>query len=65
VIKINKNLCKSCGYCVEFCPKKVLKTGTESNQKGYQYIYAADAGNCIDCGICAIMCPEAAISLYK
>lgn len=65
MIEIAKELCKSCGFCVEFCPKKVLKVGEESNQKGYPFVYMAEPENCINCGICATMCPDAAISLYK
>ena len=64
-ITINKELCKSCGYCVEFCPRGVLKIGHESNLKGYQYVVEADKEACVGCGICATMCPDAAISLYR
>ncbi len=65
MIEILKELCKGCGYCVEFCPKKVLKIGLDTNQKGYQYATVAEPDNCISCGICATMCPDVAINLYK
>lgn len=65
MIEISKELCKSCGFCVEFCPKKILKIGIESNLKGYQYVYMSDASKCTSCGICATMCPDAAISVYR
>lgn len=65
MIEIAKEQCKSCAFCVEFCPRKVLKIGEESNQKGYQFAYMAEPEKCVSCGICAIVCPDAAISLYK
>ena len=35
---INPNFCKSCGYCVKFCPRKILKIGEEINANGYPYV---------------------------
>ena len=36
--------CKSCGYCVKFCPKEVLAIGSAVNSKGYEIAEAvADA----------------------
>ena len=57
--------CKSCMYCVVNCPKKVLGITELTNEKGYQYVQALHPENCIGCGICAIMCPDAVISVYK
>lgn len=31
------NLCKSCGFCVKFCPKKVIAFGDKRNSKGHYY----------------------------
>lgn len=64
-VEIRAESCKSCLYCVKFCPKNVLEVGEEVNSKGYQYIVAARPDDCIGCAICAIMCPEAAIEVYK
>lgn len=30
--------CKSCQYCIKFCPKNVLALGTKVNSKGYEYV---------------------------
>lgn len=65
MIEISKELCKSCGYCVKFCPRGVLKIGRESNMKGYQFAVMAEPEKCINCGLCATICPDAAISLYR
>ena len=33
--------------------------------KGYPYVTAAHPENCIGCAICARMCQDAAIEVYK
>ena len=40
-VTIRAESCKSCGYCVKFCPKGILAVGTEVNSKGYPYVTAA------------------------
>lgn len=37
-VEIVAERCKSCGYCVKFCPKQVLEIGTGVNSKGYEYV---------------------------
>ncbi|MEY8000143.1 indolepyruvate ferredoxin oxidoreductase subunit alpha [Clostridium sp. Mt-5] len=53
---VEKNWCKGCGICVEFCPKNVLalKNGKVS---------IVDEDKCIKCGLCELRCPDYAISL--
>ena len=57
--------CKSCGYCVHFCPRGVIEIGKKVNAKGYPYAQAIHAEACIGCAMCAQMCPEAAIEIYR
>lgn len=64
-VTIRAESCKSCGYCVKFCPKGVLAIGHEVNLKGYPFVVAAHPENCIGCAICGRMCPDAAIEVYK
>ena len=40
-VTIRAESCKSCGYCVKFCPKGVLAVGHEVNSKGYPFVVAA------------------------
>jgi len=64
-VKIHKEYCKGCGYCMDVCRKAVLKQGLDHNKKGYLYVVAAAEENCIGCGMCAAICPDAAIELYR
>ena len=49
-VEIRAESCKSCGYCVMYCPKKVLAVGEKVNAKGYQYVVAANPEECIGRG---------------
>ena len=64
-IEINPEYCKSCMFCVEACPKKVIGISTAVNSKGYQYAVALKPEACVGCAICATICPDAAIEVYK
>ena len=64
-VTIRAESCKSCGYCVKFCPKGVLAVGHDVNSKGDPDVTAAHPENCIGCAICGRMCPDAAIEVYK
>lgn len=64
-VGINFELCKECEYCITFCPRKnVLERGTVINNHGY-YPPQFHHENCTACGMCAIVCPEAAIEVIK
>lgn len=60
---IDARRCKSCGLCVDSCPKKVLAIGPEINGQGYNYVMQAHPENCIKCNICGIVCPDIAIGV--
>jgi 2-oxoglutarate ferredoxin oxidoreductase subunit delta len=64
-VEIRAESCKSCGYCVKFCPRNVLAIGRQVNSKGYEYAEVRNADSCIACKMCAVMCPDAAIEVYK
>lgn len=64
-VTIRTESCKSCGYCVKFCPKQVLEIGTGVNSKGYEYVVPVRPEDCIGCAICGRMCPDGAIEIYK
>ena len=58
-ISIQRKWCKSCGICVEFCPKKVFTVG-ELNEP---IISTPDA--CTGCRLCELRCPEFAIIITE
>lgn len=64
-IKVISERCKSCGYCIKFCPKQVLALGENVNSKGYEYVEAVNLEDCISCCMCARVCPDGAIEVYK
>jgi len=53
-IEVVRSWCKSCGICVEFCPKDVL-----AMEDGYPVVVDRDA--CNRCQLCDVRCPDFAI----
>ena len=57
--------CKGCGFCVEFCPKKVLALGDGINNLGYHYVVMKDLSQCNACAFCAMVCPDLIIEVME
>jgi len=61
-VHVIESRCKGCGFCIEFCPNGCLKQSRHFNEKGYhppEVVFQAD--DCVDCGLCTLICPEFAI----
>lgn len=54
---INREWCKGCGICVEFCPKQVLRLDEEGKA------VAVTPQDCICCRLCEFRCPDLAIEI--
>lgn len=65
IVEIMKEACKSCLYCAAACRQGVLGAGGEINSKGYQVAAVLAPDRCTGCGLCARMCPDAALSVYR
>ena len=64
-IEVNELFCKGCELCVSECPPKVLGLDMDHlTSKGYHPVHLLSEG-CTGCGICGIVCPEAALTIYR
>jgi 2-oxoglutarate ferredoxin oxidoreductase subunit delta len=64
-IVIDKERCKGCGFCVEFCPTDVLDLDEGFNAKGYHAPVVDDIDYCTGCDLCGMYCPDFAIYALK
>ena len=64
-VNISEGLCKSCGYCIEACPKKVLEFATHFNASGFYPVRIVKKDECTGCGMCYQVCPEVAIEVSR
>ena len=60
-VNIIASRCKGCGYCIEFCSRKVLEPSGEFNEKGYYPPVVKKEGECVNCNFCETICPEFAV----
>ncbi len=64
-IHLIKDQCKGCGYCIEYCPKKVFEESEEINARGVRPPRVVDENACILCGFCTAVCPDFAIFVVE
>ena len=62
-IQIDRERCKGCALCIDFCPKSCIRLSEELNVKGYFIVVFDDGEECTACRNCALMCPEVAIEV--
>ncbi|MCP5105323.1 MAG: 4Fe-4S dicluster domain-containing protein [bacterium] len=65
-VEVSVEGCKGCGLCVANCPTECLALNmADTNSFGLHYAYLAEEEKCIACKNCGIICPDAAITVYK
>jgi 2-oxoglutarate ferredoxin oxidoreductase subunit delta len=64
-VSIQVERCKACGFCVEFCPTKVLALASAFNSKGYHPPQMVAPEKCSGCDLCGMYCPDFAIYGYR
>lgn len=64
MLKIRADRCQGCGLCIEVCPRQLLALNTaEINQRGHTPVMLQNPASCMQCLLCAIICPDCAIRL--
>lgn len=63
-VRIDIQTCKGCELCIEECPQESLALSKEINGRGYHYAVLVQ-DNCTGCVNCALVCPDAVITVYR
>ena len=63
-IDVNIQTCKGCELCIEACPQGSIELSPQINAQGYHYAVLIK-DNCTGCVNCALVCPEAIITVYR
>jgi len=64
-IDINRDRCKGCYLCIEYCPNSCIVKDTSLNNKGAIPVTFNKNAKCSGCGFCAIICPDVCIEVYR
>ena len=65
-ITIDEGSCLGCGYCEYFCSRGCITIpGDKFTPMGYLLPVFSNPDKCTACGVCAWMCPQFAIEVYK
>jgi len=58
-VVLNTKWCKSCGICVEFCPKKVFEFTSDGK------VRVMREEMCVGCRSCELRCPDYAVEVRE
>lgn len=65
-IKIDKDRCKGCMLCVSVCSRGLIVKSKKLNKRGICAVeLTGPVGKCNGCAMCAIICPDVCIEVYK
>ncbi len=60
-IVLKPERCKGCGFCIAFCPPRVLAFSAGFNVLGYHPPELIRPEGCTGCDLCGLYCPDFAI----
>ena len=63
-VNITIETCKGCELCIEACPQESLALSKDVSTRGYHYAVLVK-DNCTGCVNCALVCPDAVITVYR
>lgn len=64
-VEVDSRYCKGCLRCIDACKKECLGLSGLSNSSGYDYVEFKEGTDCVGCGLCYMVCPDVAITVYK
>lgn len=65
-ITFKKDACKGCELCMVWCKKNLIAPDPDNlNKSGIHPMTVKSPEKCIACGNCAVMCPDAVITIEK
>ncbi|MDD2751674.1 MAG: 4Fe-4S binding protein [Candidatus Omnitrophica bacterium] len=64
-IKINREKCKGCLLCISFCQKGAIIVDPALNKRGVKPVKFKENSQCLGCTMCALVCPDCCIEVYK
>jgi len=51
--------------CISVCPKGALVAGKKLNRRGALPVEIKPDAECLGCALCALICPDCCIEVYK
>ena len=63
-VTLDIETCKGCELCIEACPQQSIALSDSLNARGYHYAVLVQ-DNCTGCVNCALVCPDAVITVYR
>jgi 2-oxoglutarate ferredoxin oxidoreductase subunit delta len=64
-IVIEEARCKGCGLCTIACSQRLIRLSEEINSLGYTVAVFDPPEKCTGCALCAEICPDLAITVFR